>query len=113
MKTAAPVRLCLALLSLAVTIAHADPKANEASKTHIVTVENMKFEPQSLTVRRGDRVVWVNKDLVPHTATANNHQFDSGNIAPQASWTYVASQDGTFEYSCIFHPTMKATLIVR
>jgi plastocyanin len=113
MKTAAPVRLCLALLSMAVTIAHADTKANEASKTHIVTMENMKFEPQSLTVRRGDRVVWVNKDLFPHTATANSHQFDSGNIAPQASWTYVTSQDGTFEYSCVFHPTMKATLIVR
>jgi len=113
MKIAAPIRLCLTLLLLAATITHADTKANEASKTHIVTVENMKFEPQSLTVRRGDRVVWVNKDLFPHTATANSHQFDSGNIAPQASWTYVTNQDGTFEYSCVYHPTMKATLIVR
>lgn len=113
MTTAAPIRLGVALLSLAVNIAHADTKANAAATTHVVTVENMKFEPQSLTVRHGDRVVWVNKDFVPHTATANGHQFDSGNIAANASWTYVATQDGTFEYSCVFHPTMKATLIVR
>ena len=29
----------------------------------------MQFAPQTLTVKAGDRVLWQNKDLVPHTAT--------------------------------------------
>ena len=36
-------------------------------KTHTVTIENFGFQPESLTVTRGDTIVWVNKDLVPHT----------------------------------------------
>ena len=37
---------------------------------HTVTIEGMRFQPEMLTVERGDTIVWVNKDLVPHTATS-------------------------------------------
>ena len=47
------------------------------SKTHTVTIEGMRFQPERLTVARGDTVVWVNKDLVPHTATSEAGGFDS------------------------------------
>jgi plastocyanin len=72
----------------------------------------MRFNPDTLTVERGDTIVWVNKDLVPHTVTAA-HTFDSHQIAPQASWTYVARRPGHYAYVCTLHPTMKATLIVK
>jgi len=36
--------------------------------THTVTIEGMQFRPQALSVALGDTVVWVNKDLVAHTA---------------------------------------------
>jgi plastocyanin len=84
-----------------------------APATHTVTVENMAFNPASLTVKRGDRIVWVNKDLFPHTATAARKGFDSGEIAAQSSWTYVADGSGEYAYLCSYHPTMKATLVVR
>lgn len=80
--------------------------------TFTVTIEAMLFAPPSLTVRRGDTVVWVNKDLVPHTATAAK-AFDSGNIAPDKQWSYVARKPGRQAYVCTLHPTMKATLIVE
>ena len=35
------------------------------AKTHTVTIEGMRFQPEVLTVARGDTIVWVNKDLVP------------------------------------------------
>jgi plastocyanin len=76
-----------------------------------VTIENLQFNPPQLTVRRGDHVVWVNKDLFPHTATGRG--FDSGSIAPNASWTFVAAQPGEYAYWCAFHPTMKAELTIR
>jgi plastocyanin len=81
--------------------------------THTVTIENMQFNPSALTVKRGERVVWVNKDLFPHTVTADNKSFDSGSIAANASWSYVARRKGEYAYSCTFHPTMHGKLTVQ
>lgn len=81
--------------------------------THSVTIENMQFNPQELTVHRGDRIVWVNKDLFPHTVTAANKTFDSGSIAANASWSYVAAKRGDYAYGCTFHPTMKGKITVQ
>ena len=87
------------------------PEAVAAPQTHTVTIEGMRFLPATLTVRHGDRIVWVNKDLVSHTVT--NKFFDSHNVAPNASWTYVARKPGQYPYGCALHPTMTATLIVQ
>jgi len=86
--------------------------ANVAPTTHVVTIENMRFSPDALTVQRGDRVVWINKDLFAHTATAVSKAFDSHNIEPNASWTYVTRKPGEYAYVCALHPTMKARLTV-
>src|SRR5437660_1531786 len=79
--------------------------------TKVVVIEGMKFVPATLTVRRGDTVVWRNKDFFPHNATASQGGFRSGDIAPDASWQYKADHEGRFAYICTLHPTMKATLI--
>lgn len=81
--------------------------------SQVVVIEQMRFAPAELTVHRGDEVVWINRDLFPHTASADGHAFDSGSIAPQASWHYVARERGRFPYSCTFHPTMHGTLNVQ
>lgn len=80
--------------------------------THTVAIEGMQFSPATLAVRRGDQVVWVNKDLVPHTATAAK-AFDSGTVAPGKSWRMTATKPGRYEYVCTLHPTMKAVLVVE
>jgi plastocyanin len=109
-----PARACCAILAGAWLIGSgaAPTRAVEASQEYTVTIENMQFSPQNLTVRAGDRVVWVNKDLFPHTATADAKDFDSGSIASGASWTLVAKRAGAYGYGCSFHPTMKARLTV-
>ena len=38
--------------------------------THTVTIDATSYQPARLAVHAGDTVVWVNKDLIPHTATA-------------------------------------------
>jgi plastocyanin len=83
-----------------------------AAATRTIVIDAMQFATPSLTVRRGDAVVWVNRDLVPHTATAPDG-FDSGVIAPGKSWTWRADRPGRFEYVCTLHPTMKARLVVE
>ena len=84
-----------------------------AARSHTVTIEDVQYTPAHLTVRRGDRIIWVNKDLFPHTVTATDKAFDSGSIDVSKSWTFVAKTPGTFSYSCTFHPTMKGTIEVK
>ena len=87
--------------------------AGASPTTYTVVIEQMRFNPPALTVRRGDHVTWVNKDLFPHTASANSKAFDSRSIAPDAAWTYVAGQPGSYPYRCSFHPAMGGILTVR
>jgi plastocyanin len=82
-------------------------------RTHTVIIEGTRFQPETLTVRAGDTIVWVNKDLFPHTATASNSTFDSQVIAAGASWKLTVKKKGEFAYTCVFHPTMKAALLVK
>ena len=98
-------------LALGLAAAAAEPKSGAA--THTVTIEKLQFSPQQLTVHHGDRIVWVNKDLFPHTVTANDKTFDSGSIAANGSWSLPAIRTGDYPYGCSFHPTMKGKISVR
>lgn len=84
-----------------------------AAATHTVVMEGVAFVPATLTVKQGDTVIWVNKDLFPHTATAQDRSFDSPEMAPNQTWKYTTTKSGTFPYVCTLHPTMKGTLIVK
>jgi plastocyanin len=77
-----------------------------------VTIDGASFSPADLTVKAGDTIVWVNKDLLAHTATAKNGTFNSKVIEPGKSWRFVAKAKGSFPYTCSFHP-MNGTLTVR
>lgn len=103
-----PARLWLAA---GLVLAAALPAAADAG-THTVTIEGMQFAPATLTVKRGDKVVWQNKDVVPHTATAKG-AFDSGNIATGKRWSHVMRKAGRYEYVCTYHPGMKAVVVVQ
>jgi plastocyanin len=98
-----PLALAAVLLAL---------PALAAAETHTVTIDGMKFQPAAVTVKRGDKVVWRNKDVVPHTATSAG-KFDSGQIANGASWSWTAAAPGHFEYVCTYHPGMKAVVDVK
>jgi len=106
-RTALAVVAALGLGSLSPGAAAQAPRP----APHTVVMEAVAFQPAALTVKVGDRVVWVNRDPFPHTATSAT--FDSKDIAPGASWTYTATAPGEFPYVCTLHPTMKATLRVR
>ena len=80
---------------------------------HTVVIEGTAFVPSTLMVKRGDRVVWINKDPFPHTVTAQDRRFDSGPIPAGKSWAHRAKVRGSFPYGCTLHSTMKATLAVH
>lgn len=80
---------------------------------HTVVVEGVKFTSESLTVNRGEMIVWVNKDFFPHTATAQGGTFDSRSIAAGKSRRFTATRTGVFPYLCTLRPSMTGTVIVK
>ena len=88
-----------------------DPRTRPSVRQ--VVIREMRYEPTELTVAVGDTVEWVNRDLVPHTATAQSRQWDSGNIEADASWRTIVRKRGPFPYACLFHPGMQARLTVQ
>ena len=87
--------------------------ADAAPVVHTVTIDGFEFHPPEVTVGKGDVVVWVNKDPVPHTATAKDAALDSGAIAANGSFRFTATREGRFDYVCTLHPTMKGVLVVH
>jgi len=81
------VRRALLALAAAPLFAGAAPPAAKPGRVLAVAIEDMRFAPATLAVRPGDRVVWTNRDLVPHTVTARDGRFDSKAIAANASFT--------------------------
>jgi plastocyanin len=104
------------LTALALLLCGAGAGATQKARkpaTHTVTIDATSFHPASLTIKAGDSVTWVNKDVMPHTATsAKAGVFDSGTLASGKSWKHTFKTAGDIAYICQFHPTMKAKLQV-
>ncbi len=73
----------------------------------------MAFYPAVLTVARGDTVVWINQDIVPHTATARRPRWDTGPLTRGQDGRYVARHPGAVPYLCTLHPTMQGKVIIQ
>lgn len=73
------------------------------------------FAPDIITVVLGvnNTVVWTNNDVSPHTVTANNGAFESGNLATGQPFTFTFTTPGVYEYHCTYHPWMVGTVIVK
>jgi plastocyanin len=78
-----------------------------------VQISNYAFTPDRITVKAGTHVTWTNHDKTAHTATANNHSFDTGTIPPKASRTVDFKRPGVYHYHCVFHAFMTGTVIVK
>lgn len=77
-----------------------------------IVMENLVFAPAEMTAKVGDTVEWINKDILAHTATARNGDFDV-TLPPKKTVTSVLKKAGTIEYYCHFHPNMKAVLKIE
>ena len=76
-----------------------------------ITMENLVIAPTEVSAKVGDTLELINKDVLAHTATAKNGDFDVM-MPPKKTVTYVLKKAGTIDYFCRFHPNMKAVLNV-
>ena len=90
-----------------------DSLVRVAPARHDVVIKAFAFTPVALTVAAGDTVVWVNQDIVPHTATADDGRWGSDTLRTGAAWRRVFDEPGAHPYACQLHPVMKARVEAR
>jgi plastocyanin len=83
-------------------------------RTRTVVIQNFRFKPAHITIKRGTKVRWINKDSTAHTATANNgRSFDSGRLRPGQRYSHTFKSAGKKRYHCKIHPHMRASVVVK
>ena len=95
-------RLAAATAALTMWIAASTVLAADSS----VTIAGFAFAPATVTIQVGDSVTWTNEDSTPHTATAGDGSFDTGQLANGDSEAVTFDTAGTFAYVCSIHPQM-------
>jgi plastocyanin len=83
------------------------------AETHTVVIQFFQFKPQTIEVKPGDEVEWVNKDSFEHTVTATGNAFDSKAIKAGHSFRWKAGDAGQYPYVCSFHGNMKGVVNVK
>lgn len=70
------------------------------------------YSPNPIEIQVGQTITWYNEDLIAHTVTSGSDDsdagsmFDSGNMLNKQSYSLTFDEPGSFEYFCIYHPTM-------
>jgi plastocyanin len=73
-----------------------------------VVMARLAFSPTRIAVPRGARVVFLNKDVAPHTVTGDSGPLDSGILGPGRRYELVVDQP--LAYHCTVHPAMRARI---
>ena len=81
--------------------------------TNKITIKNMTFNPNTITVKAGTNVTWTNEDSTSHQVKESNGLFESSTLGNGQSFTYTFNTVGTYNYTCTIHPSMKGKVIVE
>ena len=82
----------------------------------VVLIRDFAFFPDTLRVRPGTTVTWVNCEapaVDAHTATADAGNWDSGSLPAGATYSRTFEAAGAHPYFCRPHPAMRGTVVVR
>ena len=85
--------------------------APPAHREVAIAIAGMHFGPAPAGLRIGDTILWVNRDIVAHSATARDHSFDV-TIQPRQSVRVTLRRAGNLAFYCRFHPAMQGVLAV-
>jgi len=77
-----------------------------------VKISDFAYTPNVILIPVGTTVRWTNNGAVNHTVTSDTPLFDSGTMAPGASFEYRFDVPGTYPYHCTLHPSMTGKVIV-
>lgn len=90
------------------------PAPTPVVKTVTVEIKDNVFSPQIIAINAGDTIVWKNVGKNIHTtrSSASSLLWDSGSLAPGATFHRTFPSIGKYEYICANHAGMAGTVIV-
>jgi plastocyanin len=107
--------LCgIAFLNLSLFALGDEMKNADATKQNRIEIKDFAFNPQSITVKSGEKVTWINRDEEPHTVVSVEKQFKKSTaLDTDQEFTITAGAPGTYTYFCSVHPKMTGTIVVE
>ncbi|HJY20594.1 MAG TPA: cupredoxin family copper-binding protein [Chthoniobacterales bacterium] len=79
-----------------------------------IEIKDFAFNPQTITVKSGDKITWINRDEEPHTVVSVGKKFQrSSGLDTDQEFSIIAGAPGTYEYFCSVHPKMTGTIVVQ
>jgi plastocyanin len=91
---------------------NAPAPSGDAVRAEKVSIVEFTYNPDPVVIEEGGKVIWVNRDSAPHTATADDGSFDTGTIETDKLKSESFKQPGTYTYFCEIHPDMHGTVEV-
>ena len=108
---------CLLVLSFGEAIAHktTQQESNRLTAHHKILISNFTFEPENLTVRKGDTITWINKDFAPHSIVVNEKNGITTKLSSNMSTDkkFTMTIDDGFDYLCGLHPSMTGKILIQ
>src|SRR3989304_5015586 len=74
-----------------------------------IDISGFAFQPGSVTISKGTKVRWRNRDGVTHTTTGGGW---NASPAPAARFSFTFDTAGSYPYICTIHPSMTGTITV-
>jgi plastocyanin len=98
-------------------INYAKPPANAPVQSGLVKIKYhlISIEPDTLKVKAGSTVEWVNEDDVEHNVTSASgpSKFASKNFGEGGTFKITVTKPGIIDYRCTLHPaTMNGAIEV-
>jgi plastocyanin len=81
------------------------------AETIQIIIDKMVFSPTETKASVGDTIEWVNNDVLRHTATARNGDWDV-EIAAKKTSSLVLKDVRSIDYYCRYHPNMTGRIVV-
>jgi len=80
----------------------------------VIHQQGRAFSSESVTVKRGEALTFLNDDSVPHNimSTSKGNEFNLGSQAPGSSTDVSFNEVGDVSVICAIHPRMKMTVKV-
>jgi plastocyanin len=104
------------------------PDVSDQPKATVLMTNDLRFEPQTVTIHQGDNILWRNRSRIAHTVTDTPDKpvpgvdyglppgaewFDSGEVEPSASFGHRFDIPGVYHYACIDHGVGGMVGVVR
>ena len=82
----------------------------------IIAIKNFGFHPDTIHVKPGAQVTWLNCEdsgIDAHTSTSSSGVWESSFISPGESFTRTFNETGAFPFFCEPHPFMRGVVVVE